>query len=66
MFTGIIEGFGEVKKIKKEGLNLLISIHSDFTSELKINQSIGHDGVCLSVLDKTDHEYSVCAIKETI
>ena len=66
MFTGIIEELGEVKKIRKEGLNLLITIQSDFANELKINQSIGHDGICLSVLNKNENEYTVCAIKETI
>lgn len=66
MFTGIIETLGEVKKIEKEQENLHITIESDFTDELKIDQSVAHNGVCLTVVDISNAEYTVTAIKETL
>ncbi|WP_457617329.1 riboflavin synthase [Lutibacter sp.] len=66
MFTGIIESIGVVKNIVKDGDNLHITIESDFTSELKIDQSIAHNGVCLTIVDINDKEYTVTAIKETL
>lgn len=66
MFTGIIESLGEVKKIEKDQENLHITIQSDFTEELKIDQSVAHNGVCLTVVDIANAEYKVTAIKETL
>ena len=66
MFTGIIESLGLVKKLIPEGENLHITIESEFTSELKIDQSIAHDGVCLTTVAISDKEYTVTAIKETL
>lgn len=66
MFTGIIEGMGTVTNLKKELGNLHISMKCDFTSELKIDQSIAHNGVCLTVVEIHNDEYTVTAIKETL
>ena len=66
MFTGIIEDLGIVTDIKKDLNNLHITIKSVLTPELKIDQSVSHNGVCLTVVNKTDKEYTVTAINETI
>lgn len=66
MFTGIIETLGAVKKIEKEQGNLHITIESDFTNELKIDQSVAHNGVCLTVVNIKGAEYTVTTIKETL
>ncbi|WP_298763188.1 riboflavin synthase [uncultured Polaribacter sp.] len=66
MFTGIIETLGEITDIKKEQENLHLTIKSAFTTELKIDQSVAHNGVCLTVVAINDNEYTVTAIKETI
>lgn len=66
MFTGIIEDLGLVSNLKKEQENLHITIKSAFTSELKIDQSVAHNGVCLTVVEINEDEYSVTAIKETL
>ena len=66
MFTGIIEGLGLVKKIEKEGTNVHLTLSSPFTSELKIDQSLAHNGCCLTVVEINGDEYVVTAIKETI
>lgn len=66
MFTGIIESLGIVRNIISEGENLHVTIESDFTPELKIDQSIAHDGVCLTVVNINNNQYTVTAIKETI
>lgn len=66
MFTGIIENLGIVKQIEKEDDNLNITISSNFTQELKIDQSVAHNGVCLTVIDINNDEYTVTAIKETL
>ena len=66
MFTGIIETLGKVKSIEKEQENLHITIQSDFTNELKIDQSVAHNGVCLTVVDIDNDCYKVTAIKETL
>lgn len=66
MFTGIIEAKGIVKSLRKENDNLHISIESPFTSELKINQSIAHNGACLSVVEIEKNTYTVTAIAETL
>ena len=54
MFTGIIENIALVKEIKKDGDNLIFTFESDLTSELKIDQSISHNGICLTVFDIVD------------
>ena len=66
MFTGIIENIGVVSNLKTELDNLHISIKSTITSELKIDQSVAHNGVCLTVVAINDDEYTVTAIKETL
>jgi len=66
MFTGIIETLGQVKEIKKDQGNLHITVRSDFTDKLKIDQSVSHNGVCLTVVDIFDSEYVVTAIQETL
>lgn len=66
MFTGIIESLGVVKDLVGEKENIHITIESDLTNELKIDQSISHNGVCLTVIDINDTQYTVTAIKETL
>jgi riboflavin synthase len=66
MFTGIIKNIALVKEIKKDGDNLIFTFESDLTSELKIDQSISHNGICLTVVDIFENNYSVVAIKETV
>jgi riboflavin synthase len=66
MFTGIIEGMGKVTSLEKDGQNLHISMSCDFTDELKIDQSVSHNGVCLTVVNINGTEYTVTAIKETL
>ncbi|CAM1365433.1 riboflavin synthase [Tenacibaculum xiamenense] len=66
MFTGIIETLGIVTKLEKEQENLHLTVKSDFTNELKIDQSVAHNGVCLTVVGIEGEEYVVTAIKETI
>ena len=66
MFTGIIETLGAVKNIVQDGENFHITIESDFTSELKIDQSVAHNGVCLTTVAIDGNEYTVTAIKETL
>jgi len=66
MFTGIIEQIAEVVKVESEGSNVHISLKSTITSELKIDQSVSHNGVCLTVVKINGDEYVVTAIKETL
>ena len=66
MFTGIIEGLGEVVSIQKEGENTHFSFKSSFTNELKVDQSLAHNGVCLTVVNIQGDIYTVTAIKETL
>jgi riboflavin synthase len=66
MFTGIIETLGVIKDIQKESSNLHIFIASSITSELKIDQSVAHNGICLTVVAIDDEVYKVTAIQETI
>ncbi len=67
MFTGIIEGMSEVLEIIKDKTNLNFTLKSKFVSELKIDQSISHNGICLTVteIDKEKSTYQVTAIQET-
>jgi len=66
MFTGIIEAMGEICSLTKEGSNLHIEVKSTITSELKIDQSVAHNGVCLTVVEINNDKYMVTAIKETL
>lgn len=66
MFTGIIEQLGVVKNIRKEGGNIHFTINSPFTHELKIDQSVAHNGCCLTVVEISGDEYVVTAIQETL
>ena len=66
MFTGIVERIGVVKNIDYEKENVNFTIASSFTNELKIDQSVSHDGCCLTIVDIEKDEYIVTAIKETI
>lgn len=66
MFTGIIENTGKVEKIEKQGTNINISLSCPFTQELKIDQSVAHNGCCLTVIDISDSQYTVSAIQETL
>jgi len=66
MFTGIIETIGRVKKMKKEQENVHFTIQTEITHELKIDQSVAHNGVCLTVVAISDDSYVVTAIKETL
>ena len=66
MFTGIIETLGCVKKIKKDQGNTHFTIQTNITNELKIDQSVAHNGVCLTVVEIFDDNYVVTAIKETL
>ncbi|WP_194766361.1 riboflavin synthase [Tamlana sp. I1] len=66
MFTGIIEDIGVVSNLKSELDNLHITIKSRISSELKIDQSVAHNGVCLTVVNINEDEYTVTAIKETL
>lgn len=66
MFTGIIEDLGKIKDIRTEGTNVHFSVHSKITPELKIDQSLAHNGVCLTVVAIEGNQYTVTAIKETL
>lgn len=66
MFTGIIETLGLIREIKKEQENIHLTIESTITDELKIDQSVAHNGICLTVVAIDDKSYTVTAIKETI
>ena len=66
MFTGIIETLGVVENLRKEGGNLHIQIQSDITGELKIDQSVSHNGVCLTVVEISNSMYTVTAVDETL
>lgn len=66
MFTGIIESFGVIQNITKEGSNVHFDLESEICSELKIDQSVAHDGVCLTVVRTDPKAYRVTAIDETI
>jgi riboflavin synthase len=66
MFTGIIETLGRVEKIEKDRENINLTIQTNITHELKIDQSIAHNGVCLTVVAISGKNYVVTAIKETL
>lgn len=66
MFTGIIESLGTISAIQKQETNVHLTINSNITPELKIDQSVAHNGVCLTIVALSENEYQVTAIKETI
>jgi riboflavin synthase len=66
MFTGIIECLGTVDKITRDNENIDLTISSEISKELKIDQSISHNGVCLTVIEKNEHHHVVTAIKQTL
>jgi riboflavin synthase len=66
MFTGIIEEVGEVSRIEAEGGNMHLSIKAAMTPELKIDQSVAHNGVCLTVVSIAKNDYTVTAVAETL
>lgn len=66
MFTGIIETIGKVKDLKKDQSNVHLTIESNITSELKIDQSVAHNGICLTVVSIDGNSYTVTAIDETL
>ena len=66
MFTGIIESTGEIKKKEAEGTNIHFTIESDLAGELSVDQSIAHNGVCLTVTKILDQHYQVTAVEETL
>lgn len=66
MFSGIVEEAATVVSLKKEAENLHITMSCSFTHELKIDQSVAHNGVCLTVVNIDDDKYTVTAIKETL
>ena len=67
MFSGIVEEAGEVVRIEKDGTNINITMKCSFTDELKIDQSVAHNGVCLTVVSlNPDGTYTVTAVQETL
>ncbi|MGB5382601.1 MAG: riboflavin synthase [Lutimonas sp.] len=66
MFTGIIEEMGIVKKIEQEQQNFHITVESPISNELKIDQSLAHDGICLTVVNQIGNLHTVTAIQETM
>ncbi|MGK0406209.1 MAG: riboflavin synthase [Roseivirga sp.] len=66
MFTGIIESMGELKTLRPEGTNLHLTFSSSFSDELKVDQSLAHNGVCLTVVAIDGDNYTVTAIEETL
>ena len=66
MFTGIIEDLGQIKQMRTEGTNVHFTVQSKIAKELKVDQSLAHNGVCLTVVDIKGDQYTVTAIKETL
>ena len=66
MFTGIIEQLGKVEKMEKNGSNITLTVSAALTSELKIDQSLSHSGICLTVENIAGNTYTVTAIEETL
>jgi riboflavin synthase len=66
MFTGIIEDLGKITNLVRDKTNLNITVKCGFTNELKIDQSVAHNGVCLTVVNINNSEYTVTAIQETL
>ena len=66
MFTGIIESLGKITNVKADRGNIDFTIESEISKELKIDQSVSHNGVCLTVTEKSDKTHTVTAVKETL
>ncbi|MCE1199539.1 MAG: riboflavin synthase [Marinilabiliales bacterium] len=66
MFSGIVEGMGTVISLEKEKENVHLTLECGFADELKIDQSLSHNGVCLTVVKKEGNQYTVTAVKETL
>ena len=66
MFTGIIEALGQVAHLEREGGNLHITISTPLAKELQVDQSMAHNGVCLTVVSRNENAYTVTAIEETL
>lgn len=66
MFTGIVECLGKVEEVTREKTNLVFTISSPISKELKVDQSIAHDGICLTVVEASEQMHKVVAIEETI
>ena len=66
MFTGIIESLGKITNVKADRGNIDFTIESEISKELKIDQSVSHNGVCLTVTQKSDNTHTVTAVKETL
>lgn len=66
MFTGIVEATGKVRELKKEGSNVIFLMEAPFVNELFVNQSVSHNGVCLTVTAVNHDSYSVTAVEETL
>jgi riboflavin synthase len=66
MFTGIVEATGVIRHIEEEGTNKTFTIEAGFASEMEVNQSLSHNGVCLTIVDVMDNSYKVTAVDETL
>ena len=66
MFTGIIESLGKITNVKADRGNIDFTIESEISKELKIDQSVSHNGVCLTVTEKSGNTHTVTAVKETL
>jgi len=66
MFTGIIEALGRIERIEREGSNVHFWVSAPFHSELRVDQSVAHNGVCLTVVDLKEGMHRVTAIDETV
>lgn len=66
MFTGIIENIGKIEEVKKTDGQIILSVSSTLSKELKIDQSVAHNGICLTVTACNEKDYTVCAVQETI
>ncbi|MGK0388480.1 MAG: riboflavin synthase [Maribacter sp.] len=66
MFTGIIKSLGKIEKIVKEGTNIHFTVTADMSKELNIDESVSHNGTCLTVVERDNTRYVVTAIEETL
>ena len=66
MFTGIVEATGTVETLEQDGGNLHLTLSAPFAAELKIDQSLAHNGVCLTVVRCDEKNYTVTAVSETL
>lgn len=66
MFTGIVESMGRIRAVQNEGTNRHFSLEAELAPELKVDQSVAHDGVCLTVVAVEGTQYTVTAVEETL